>query len=421
MKITFIGDIMLARMVGSKYAQQPYKIVSDEIVDNIVHSSDLIIANLESPLPDNHETEDHLQFDGNVAALNELKWIDLFSLANNHINDCGEQGMIDTINHLEEKEFGHNGLFVHEYKPFIYQKDEEKIAVITLTDMMNIPFSNDSKFKVLRLGDDHIIDIIRQQKEKGNAVVLFAHVGMLFTRYPNPITRSFLHEYIDAGADCIVTCHSHCLGGMEYYKGKPIFHSIGDFVMDGNSYRRRQSCFLCLSMEKSTVVDWSITPTIINKRLETIIPKKRIERNMRNSFQFISTMLERYGEKESYLRLFKKKYKREIFFHSISTINFILNDRGVFGLFRLLFKRSSEVSRTMKWMSKDRSNDQRDDEAILPDRKKMKQEELFKEDRFEIGKAKISITSPNDTEAKIGKNIDNEYLVKSPGGGDFCC
>lgn len=137
---------------------------------------------------------------------------------------------------------------------------------------------------------------------------------------------------------------------------------------------------------------------------------------MRNSFQFISTMLERYGEKESYLRLFKKKYKREIFFHSISTINFILNDRGVFGLFRLLFKRSSEVSRTMKWMSKDRSNDQRDDEAILPDRKKMKQEELFKEDRFEIGKARISITSPNDTEAKIGKNIDNEYLVKSPGG-----
>lgn len=31
------------------------------------------------------------------------------------------------------------------------------------------------------------------------------------------------HECVDNGADVVVTAHSHCLGGMEVYKGKTIW------------------------------------------------------------------------------------------------------------------------------------------------------------------------------------------------------
>jgi poly-gamma-glutamate synthesis protein (capsule biosynthesis protein) len=35
---------------------------------------------------------------------------------------------------------------------------------------------------------------------------------------------------VDAGADLIVSHHAHILRGIEVYKGKPIYHGLGNFV-----------------------------------------------------------------------------------------------------------------------------------------------------------------------------------------------
>ena len=42
---------------------------------------------------------------------------------------------------------------------------------------------------------------------------------------------------IDAGADLVVGSHPHVLQGMEYYEGKPIVYSLGNFVF-GSSIPR---------------------------------------------------------------------------------------------------------------------------------------------------------------------------------------
>lgn len=36
-------------------------------------------------------------------------------------------------------------------------------------------------------------------------------------------------QYIDAGADVIIGAHTHCLQGMEFYNGKPIIYSLGNY------------------------------------------------------------------------------------------------------------------------------------------------------------------------------------------------
>ena len=40
------------------------------------------------------------------------------------------------------------------------------------------------------------------------------------------------HAYIDAGADAVIGAHPHILQGIEYYKGKPILYSLGNFWFD---------------------------------------------------------------------------------------------------------------------------------------------------------------------------------------------
>ena len=37
---------------------------------------------------------------------------------------------------------------------------------------------------------------------------------------------------IDAGADAVIGMHSHCLQPVEYYNGKPIFYSLGNFIFN---------------------------------------------------------------------------------------------------------------------------------------------------------------------------------------------
>lgn len=375
MKLSIIGDVMLGRIIGSKYDKCPYDVVSKELKQDVV-DSDFIIANLESPVVETADTEgDHLQFKGNPDVLDKLKWIDAFSLSNNHINDTGCVGMDETVAILERKGFKHNGLFKNEYKPLIIEQGGEKIALVTITDMMNIPFDEDCRWDVLRVGDERVMLIIEDLHNRGYCVLLYAHIGILFCRYPNPISYEYIHKCIDMGADIVVTAHSHCLGCFEMYKDRPIFHSLGDFVMDGNSFRRRRSGILKLNIEGGKVENWEIIPAEIDHNYVTSKPKEKVAKQMLESFEYVSKTLEK--QKENYTTFFKNQYRKELFNHICSTIAYLVKSRGVSGMFKIVFKRFEEVGRMFSWMSRDRSKDQRDDDAIKADRKKFKQEDLF--------------------------------------------
>lgn len=376
-RLTFIGDVMLGRMIGSKYAKKPYEIV-DAYLQCVAKSSDLTIANLESPVTITKDPNaDHLQFVGCEETLSVLRWIDVFTLANNHINDAAEVGMDETILLLEKNGFQHNGLFNKkvDYSPYIYNAGGYEIALVMVTDMMNIPFADNNKWQCLRVGETRVNDIIVSEKAKGRMVIVYAHIGALFTRYPNPSTFDFLHGYVDCGADCIVTAHSHCLGGMEEYKGVPIFHSIGDFVMDGNSFRRRRSAMLTLIIDEKKVMNWKLTPAEINDELVTSVPDDKTQKQMFKSFDEVTKQIEKHSA--TYSQFYKWQYKKEMIYHTYSTLSYLMHKRGVIGMFRLIIMRFEEVGRMFKWVATDRSKIQRDDDAIKADRKKFKEKELF--------------------------------------------
>ena len=65
-------------------------------------------------------------------------------------------------------------------------------------------------------------------------------------------------------------------------------------------------------------------------------------------------------------------------YHTYSTLSYLIHKKGVMGMFRLVFMRFEEVGRMFKWVATDRSKVQRDDDAIKANRKKFKEEDLFK-------------------------------------------
>lgn len=78
---------------------------------------------------------------------------------------------------------------------------------------------------------------VRQAKENGNFVVfsLHNHEPGNASQTPADFAPGLAHRIVDAGADMFIGHGPHQLRGIEIYKGKPIFYSLGNFAMMNNS------------------------------------------------------------------------------------------------------------------------------------------------------------------------------------------
>ena len=74
---------------------------------------------------------------------------------------------------------------------------------------------------------------IRNLRPLVDLVIVSMHWGVHFVPAVIPMYEWEVgHAAIDAGADLIVGGHPHILNGIEVYKGKLIFHSLGNFAFD---------------------------------------------------------------------------------------------------------------------------------------------------------------------------------------------
>lgn len=74
-------------------------------------------------------------------------------------------------------------------------------------------------------------DDIRALRDQVDILLVALHKGMVHTHaelqmYERPLAQAA----IDAGADAVIGHHAHILRGIEVYKGRPIYHNLGNFV-----------------------------------------------------------------------------------------------------------------------------------------------------------------------------------------------
>ena len=74
------------------------------------------------------------------------------------------------------------------------------------------------------------LEAIKTARGQCDYLVVYVHWGVERETEPKDYQRAMGRQYIDAGADLVIGSHPHVLQGIEYYKGKPIFYSLGNFV-----------------------------------------------------------------------------------------------------------------------------------------------------------------------------------------------
>jgi poly-gamma-glutamate synthesis protein (capsule biosynthesis protein) len=81
--------------------------------------------------------------------------------------------------------------------------------------------------------------LTKNRKYYPNAkIIFFMHWCYELEFHPQPRHRELAKMLIDNGADGIIGCHPHRIGGFEIYKNKPIIYSLGNWMFKQNYYKQ---------------------------------------------------------------------------------------------------------------------------------------------------------------------------------------
>ena len=135
-------------------------------------------------------------------------------------------------------------------------------------------------------------DNIRQARFQSDYIMVGIHAHQLEgTSKENPAAflREFAHHAIDCGADAVIGHGPHLLRPMEIYKGKPIFYSLGDFIMHNenvpyspeDAYEKYSfsSNDMMHDMLKTRTKGFTVGLMSTAKMMETVIPRWEVDEN----------------------------------------------------------------------------------------------------------------------------------------------
>lgn len=242
--LAFAGDVNLADDWNTMayYRQQEngiYDCIDPELI-RMMQQADLMCLNMEfclssvgSPMPGKAYT-----FRADPAHMEILRELgtNLVNLANNHVYDYGEEAFVDMLSILEQEGMPYVGAGVdaeNAQAPYYAEIDGKTIAVVSATraeKYILTPEAAEASPGVFRCYDmERVLEVVREAKEQADFVIAYIHWGTEYSEELEEAQTTGARALIDAGADVVLGAHPHCLQGAEFYEGKPVLYSLGNY------------------------------------------------------------------------------------------------------------------------------------------------------------------------------------------------
>lgn len=260
--LVLVGDIMLDDGPGRVIASGRDPLVH---FSSLITRADYAIANLECPVASvGVATAGKMfAFRAAPATLTALKGrFQAVSLANNHSGDYGRSAFLQTIELLDKagvRHFGGGRNLAEAHAPLWIERNGLRIALLGYNEYKPRGFEAGPDWPGIAWSEDwQVLADIRAARAAGADIIIpFLHWG--WEKEPNPSARQrqLAHTLIDAGADVVVGSHPHVTQGAEYYRGKLIVYSLGNFVFDSfKTQATRTGWLLELHLNATGLLDW---------------------------------------------------------------------------------------------------------------------------------------------------------------------
>lgn len=192
-------------------------------VKSLFEADDLTLVNFEGVLT---ESQDIQEKQYNIKGKPEYKAVltegsvEAVSFGNNHRFDYGQQGVDDTIAAFNDV----NVVYAYDENVGIYVTDSGiRIGIVSVNEVYD-----EKQVEV------YLENGIANLKGCTDLILACCHWGEETHHYPEEYQVELGRKCIDWGADLVVGCHPHVLQGIDYYNGKYIIYSLGNFSFGGH-------------------------------------------------------------------------------------------------------------------------------------------------------------------------------------------
>lgn len=240
--LVFTGDIYLSPYIQENYDRGGIgEIIGADVWDELTNA-DILMVNEEFPFGTGGTPAEDKQFtfrvDPRYSQIFTELGVDVVTLANNHVLDYGTEVLMQTFQVLKEKGISYTGAG---------QNKEEAKALITieaggrtfgfLAASRVIPVSewnidNRQPGVFTTYDNTALVEEIQKARAKCDFLTVYAHWGIERNTTPEEYQKELAHSYVDAGADLVIGSHPHVLQGVESYKDRMIFYSLGNFMFN---------------------------------------------------------------------------------------------------------------------------------------------------------------------------------------------
>lgn len=238
--ITAVGDIMMGTNYPNESSMPPRDAYLLKPVTEALKKGDVIFGNLEGPVLDSggipkscSDPSTCYVFRQPSYFVRELKeaGFNMLSIANNHVGDLGEPGRINTVSILKQHDIRFAG---QTSCPWDTLRVKGLLVGMTAfapnKGCLDINDKQEIQKIVKKL--DSFCDIVIVSFHGGAEGQAHAHIPRkheMFLGQDRGDVHAFARQVIDAGADVVLGHGPHITRAIDFYKGRFIAYSMGNF------------------------------------------------------------------------------------------------------------------------------------------------------------------------------------------------
>lgn len=202
--------------------------------------------------------------------------IKVATLGNNHSLDLGEQGLFDTearLGALGIDLIGAGANLAQAMRPSVLRINGATVCLTSLNRTLPPEFwAKENKAGTAYISFSATVRHIKKLKAQCDLVIPIFHWGAEGQKEPKKYQRDLARKVIKAGAATVIGHHPHVIQTAEFYMGKPIFYSLGNFVFGTNPFTGRASGLaVSFQIKNKKIASWIMTPlNVVNKEVNYI-------------------------------------------------------------------------------------------------------------------------------------------------------
>lgn len=293
--LVFAGDVYLSDYVLAAYQQSGIQGILSKELRKELKQADVTMVNNEFPYSTRGTQALDKQFtfrvDPSYVRILSESGVDLVTLANNHVLDYGTDALLDTFHTLGKAGISYAGAgnSLERAAKLIRKKANGHtfgfLAASRVFPTVSWNVENAQPGVFSAYDPSRLLDAVKDAHAACDFLCIYVHWGIERSTTPEEYQVTIAHALIDAGADAVIGAHPHVLQGVEFYNGKPIFYSLGNFIFYQNI---DQTAIAKVTLADQQDAQWQMLPAKASLSCTSLVNDPAVRRDFYNYMEDLS-------------------------------------------------------------------------------------------------------------------------------------